>query len=85
MLAGTQMLVQAQVDINKGMSLLSNDSSLADISAVVQKLTVQGETLAQTYARLQAEQEDLTQTLSQLGMTTGKTGADFVTFADQRR
>lgn len=82
LLAGTQMLVQAQIDINRGMSLLGSDSSLADITKVVQQLTVQGESLAQTYVRLQAEQESLSATLADLGMTTGKTGADFVTFAD---
>lgn len=83
LLAGSQILVAAQVDINRGMGLLgSSDSSLADIAGIVQTLAQSGESMIATYGRLQGEQADLTGTLIELGLTTGKTGVAFVTFAD---
>jgi len=82
LLAGTQLLIAAQVDVNKGIGLLGDNSSLADITKEVQKLAVDGESLIQTYARLQTEQQSLQQILDNLGITSGKTGADFLEFAD---
>jgi hypothetical protein len=84
LLDGSEMLLAAQVDVNKGMGLLgSSDSSLADIASTVQSLEQSGESMLAAYQRLQAEQEDLTGTLTELGLSTGKTGVAFVTFADQ--
>lgn len=50
-----QMLLAAQVDIKKGMSLLGDNTSLVDISKIVSDLAQQNETLVQTYQRLQSE------------------------------
>jgi len=83
LLAGTQMLVQAQIDINKGIGLLGDNSSLGDITKEVQKLQLENESLAQTYVRLQTEQQTFKAILDNLGLTTGKTGVDFLEFADK--
>lgn len=76
------MLLQAQVDVNHGMSLLGDDKSLTDINKVVSELAQDNETLLQTYQRLQAETQALQQSLDLTGANIGKTGADFVKFAD---
>lgn len=49
------MLLQAQVDVKHGMSLLGDDKSLTDINKVVSELAQDNETLLQTYQRLQTE------------------------------
>jgi hypothetical protein len=82
LLTGTQFLVMAATDAQRGMSLLGSDTSLKDIDAVVEKLAVSGESLVQTYTRLQAETGDIKATLDELGLTTTKTGTDFVQFSD---
>jgi len=77
------MLVAAQVDINRGMGLLGSvDTDLGDIGNTVQALQKSGESLVQTYARLQTEQMDVKADLEGLGMTVNLAGADFVKFAD---
>lgn len=77
------MLVAAQIDVNKGMGLLgTSDTALGDIASEVQSLQQSGETLVQTYVRLQTEQMDVSAALTELGLTTNNVGADFVTFAD---
>jgi len=82
LLAAAQMLVAAQVDVHDGMSLLGDDHSLTDIAAEVSKLNVSGESLVQTYVRLQTETQDVKATLDAMGLTTSKVGADFVQFSD---
>ncbi len=82
LLAGAQFLAQAESDISQGHSLIGGDTSLADIDKEVEKLAVSGESLIQTYARLGAEETDLSNTLALLGMSTEKTGTDFLEFAD---
>jgi hypothetical protein len=79
---GAQMLVQAQVDINKGRSLLGDDTSLSDIDAIVEKLQQGNEALVQTYERLVAEETDVKKSFDLLGFVSNKTGADFVQLAD---
>ena len=83
MLDGTSLLLSAQVDINKGIGLLGDNGSLADITKEVQKLQLQSESLSQTYSRLQTEQQTFKTILDTLGLTTGKTGADFLEFTDK--
>lgn len=83
LMQGTQMLVQAQVDINKGQGLLgTTDTSLADITSVVQSLAQKNETLIQTYSRLQTETQDVSSILEKMGLVSNYTGEDFVKFAD---
>jgi len=77
-----QFLLQAQVDIQHGIGLLGDDHSLIDIGKVVSQLAQQNETLTQTYQRLQAETQGLQSTLDLMGIDIGKTGAEFVKFAD---
>jgi hypothetical protein len=77
------MLVTAQVDVKKGMGLLgAADTNLGDIGAEVQKLQQGSESLTQTYVRLQTEQQDLSMTLTEMGLSINKTGVDFLEFAD---
>lgn len=82
--AGTAFLIQAQVDINHGMGLLGDsDKSLADITAIVQQLQVSGETLMQTYVRLQVETADVKADFESMGIQLSQTGADLVKFSDE--
>lgn len=82
LLDASQFLLAAQVDIKHGQSLLGDDKSLVDINAVVGQLAQSNETLIQTYQRLQVETTTLQSTLDMMGVNLGKTGADFVKFAD---
>jgi len=63
--------------------LLGDNGSLADITKEVQKLQLQSESLSQTYSRLQTEQQTFKTILDTLGLTTGKTGGDFLEFTDK--
>jgi phage-related minor tail protein len=77
------MLVAAQIDVNRGMSLLGDaDTDLADIADEVQSLQGNGESLTQTYVRLQGEVIDFNATMDELGLSTGKTGTALVDFVD---
>lgn len=62
--------------------MLGDGANLADTAAVVQQLAADNETLIQTYQRLQAETQTLRDSLALTGADIGKTGADFVKFAD---
>jgi hypothetical protein len=77
-----QMLLAAQVDINHASGLLGADTGLADVAAIVNELSVQDETLIATYQRLQQESQTLRNALDLTGADIGKTGAEFVKFAD---
>jgi len=77
-----KMLLAAQVDVKHGASLLGDDKSLSNIAAIVGQLKAENEALAATYARLQTETQALKSTLDVMGLSIGKTGADFVKFAD---
>jgi len=77
------MMLAAQIDINRGMGLLGDaDKSVVDVGNTVKDYQQGNETLSQTYARLQGETQDLKSTLTELGLTVNKDGADFVQFAD---
>jgi len=80
--AAAQMLLAAEVDVKHGMSLLGSDTSLTDIATEVQKLNVDGESLLQTYARLQTETQTFDGILTSLGVKTNVTGAAFVELTD---
>lgn len=62
LLDGAQMMLAAQSDIHKGNTLLAlgADETLSSVTKLVQQMQADGETLAQTYARLaQANQQYL--------------------------
>ncbi|MBR0346975.1 MAG: phage tail tape measure protein, partial [Rudaea sp.] len=77
-----KMLLQAQVDVKHGMSLLGESTSLTQINAVVSQLAASGETLIDAYTRLQSETQTFRSALDIIGVSIDKTGADFVRFAD---
>lgn len=77
-----QTMLAATADIQSKHGLLGLNSTLADTLAEVQKLQQGDETLLQTYTRLQQETQGLRQLFDQLGFMAGKTGAQFVEFAD---
>jgi phage-related minor tail protein len=79
---GAQLLLAAQVDITKGQALLGDGADLASTVDIVQQLAQSGETMVQTYARLQTETQTLRNALDLTGADIGKTGAEFVRFAD---
>ena len=79
---GAQLLGLATADIVHGQSLLGDDTSLQAVVDITQKLQGSNETLAQTYVRLQTETQTVTATLTTLGLTTSKAGAEFVQFSD---
>jgi hypothetical protein len=72
----------AQADIKKGMSLLGDDTSIADVVNEVMKLNNGSEKLADTYVRLQQETQGLHGILDAMGLSINKTGKDFLEFAD---
>lgn len=82
LLAGAEFLDEAQLDINKNKGL-GGMSSLTDIDSVVEDLQTGTETLLDTYVRVQGESTSLQSALDQMGLSIGKTGKDFVEFADQ--
>jgi hypothetical protein len=77
-----QFLLAAAVDIKHGQSLLGDDKSLISINALVNQLAQSGESLVQTYQRLQTETKALHDSLDMMGVTLSHTGAEFVKFAD---
>lgn len=77
-----QFLLQAEQDVKHNLSLLGDDKSLKDITSVVSGLQQAGESLLQTYTRLHAETDALKNALDLMQVDIGKTGADFVKFAD---
>jgi ribosome-binding protein aMBF1 (putative translation factor) len=79
---GAQLLVAATTDIVHSQGLLGDGGTLSDTVDEVEKLQVTGETMVQTYGRLQAETQGFQQTLDLTGVSIGKTGAAFVEFAD---
>ena len=81
LLAGAQFLAQAESDITQGHALAAGDT-LTQLVDVVTSLQAPGESLIQAYARLSAEETDLSNSLALLGLSTGKTGEDFLKFAD---
>lgn len=81
LLEGAQFLEQAQADVAHGISLIK-DGTLTDIADVTQELTQEGETLSETYARLQQETMLLDTAMSALHVDLGKTGTQMVEFAD---
>jgi hypothetical protein len=86
LMAGVQDLAQAaqiaQADITKGIGLLGKDGGIAAVMAEVIKLNDGNEKLADEYVRLQQETIGLQAILDTTGLSIGKTGTDFVEFAD---
>lgn len=81
LLAGAEFLSQAQLDIIHGSALAQGDT-LTQLTAFVQGMGAQGESLIQTYVRLSAEVTDVQNILTGLGLDTGKTGEALVKFDD---
>ncbi len=79
---GAQFLLAATVDLNKGKDLLGPGGTLTGIADVVTGLQQGNEKLLDTYARVVAENDLMTQALALTGVNIGKTGAEFVKFAD---
>jgi hypothetical protein len=86
LLAATQDVgataLAAQQDIRKGLSLLGDGSTVADVVNETIKLSDGSATLAQTYANLQVESKLLLNDMLLAGEGTNKTGAALVEFAN---
>jgi predicted component of type VI protein secretion system len=80
---GTQFLIDAQSDINKGMSAFGKDTTLADIDTTIEALNKDGETLDQTYQRVSADTQAFSALLDAAGIKFTKTGTALVTFSSQ--
>lgn len=78
---GAQFLAQAESDIANGHALAQGDTLMA-LTAFVQGMQQQDETLLQTYARLSNETSDVAGILANLGMHTDLTGEALVKFSD---
>jgi hypothetical protein len=81
LLAGSQFLAQAQLDINQGHGLVPEDT-LTQLTTFVQGMEAQGESLIQTYVRLGVQTTTVESILANLGISTGKAGEALVEFDD---
>jgi len=81
LLAGSEFLLAAALDIKAGTALLGADGSLTDIANLVEELNFAGETLVQTYARTAGTFQLLDGVLVGLGLTTDLTREGFVRLA----
>lgn len=82
LMEGAQFLVSATADISRGINLLGDGGTLTQITDIVGELQQGGEKLQDTYSRLGQESKVMTDALELTGVNIGKTGADFVRFAD---
>lgn len=81
LLAGVQFLLQAQFDIKHGHALIQ-DASLADLTAFVQSMVEQDETLMDAYVRLSAELTTVSNILKALKIDTGLVGVELAKYDD---
>lgn len=81
LLAGSEFLLAAALDIKAGTALLGADGSLTDIADLIEELNFAGETLVQTYARTAGTFQLLDGVLVGLGLTTELTREGFVRLA----
>lgn len=81
LLDGAQFLVAAETDIAKGHALVQGDT-LTQLTAFVQGMQQQGESLIQTYVRIEAETKEVNSVFDQFGATMTKSGEALVTFDD---
>lgn len=77
-----QAAQEAQADLSKGIKLLGDNTTIGAVINEAIKLQGANESLAQTYARIAAQTQDVQKILEHLNVTTNKTGTDFVEFAD---
>lgn len=77
---GAQLLLAAATDIRRGAGLLG-DGSLTAVVGLIEDLAAEGESLAQTYARVAGSTRLLEDALSLSGITLDRTREEFVRFA----
>lgn len=77
---GAQLLLAAATDIRRGAGLLG-DGSLTSVVDLIEDMAAEGESLAQTYARVAGSTRLLEDALELSGITLNKTREEFVRFA----
>lgn len=82
LLDGAQLLLRAQADISRGVSLLTN-GTLAEVATLTQELAQPGEALAATYGRLREQTALYVQALEAVGTLSPTVTASFVKFSDE--
>ncbi|MDC8012943.1 tape measure protein [Tahibacter soli] len=78
---GAEFLINAQTDIGQGRGLLGANSTLTEVTELVQDLANAGETLSQTYARLTVSAESWRRAIDILGVDMRTSGDAFVRFS----
>lgn len=83
LLDAAQTLFAVDVDLKNGNNILNEQAAtLTDSFTAIQKYTATGETLLQTYARLQSETQNLNSLYLDTGNVVTQTGDAFVGLAD---
>lgn len=81
LLDGAQFLLAAQAAINDGRGLLELGSTLTDVADLVARLNQAGESMSQTFERLQQSTQLLEEAMGLMGQSLSMTRAEFVEFA----
>jgi tape measure domain-containing protein len=81
LLDGAQFLLQAQAAIQQGEALLGEGSTLTQTADFVQDFARAGETLSQTFTRLQVSSKLLTEATDLMGVALDLSREEFIRFA----
>lgn len=81
LLDGAQFLLAAQAAINDGQGLLELGSTLTDVADLVTRLNQAGESMSQTFERLQQSTQLFEEALGLMGQSLSMTRVEFVEFA----